>query len=387
MSFKRKIDTLIDKFITDDTFTINNEPPQKIQKTISSLSTSLFSNINDINQFKSIYNALNTSIIIKQYHIPTDIIKEISEFATGIILLCTNHNCPNEVLILNSTKPKDLLTHFDCLSNDSNSEYEYQTMNSIQYIYNKPTDPNDLNTNTQIICKQCCPKFKNKCDKQSFDSDDILFCSKLFYDNYCICGEQINHCNMHRAQCEFCKQDTCWSGYGKCQSNCLLHKERQCVSCQKIFCQFVDGIMYCKDCKKYVCKQCILKRCDCEKEEGMIGCFTHKECVSFYKHAKHLIGCQCRFDCKEKTCCCWNEFNANENEYESYVICIKCDKIYSEQHVKYVWFICKQCEEWCGHVVCMKCYPKNQWRKIKSNCEKCDAKCRHKCKDIQFLVE
>eukprot|EP01084_Bolivina_argentea_P210562 358348_1 len=366
-----------------------NAPPNKkqnIDSISSTISSRSFSNQEDQKQFQSIYQAVNDSNIVRQYFIPSIVLIQISEYATGNIVKCDNYaQCQHEILVLNEDN--------DWIGNSfkiETSKKYFSNQFKIFCSYDENSDSDNDSIHQQIFCEQCS-KTKQQCSETSrkwshSDRYDDYFderqCQKYFIAIKCKCGQTIDKCDTHRSYC-VCNFPTCEydSGYGDClYRSCSAHKRSKCnCEYEKDICSLQITTKKCRyDSDTYVCGDCVENMCECGDE----SCFRHKgSCNGF-------VICECKDECGEvipnpKYVRC-----KMDKIKSKFICCIKCcDDISSRKlyciHPDHVDtfnpFKCSHCKKWCGHMICSKCQvdQSKEFLPYLWQCNECRRKCIH----------
>eukprot|EP01084_Bolivina_argentea_P263893 446841_1 len=351
---------------------------QKLESITASgarISSSLFSNMEDFNQFKSIYETINKSLLIKQLQIPEIILKSIAEYATGNILKCDNFNqCHNEIFVLNQHKQE-----------------------TRDYFYTQLNDTDNLNKkDIQKFCNQCSNKLEqcdihyDNCPEEcggdySYYFDSFEYCNKRFMKHEkCQCGSTFDKCKNHRAFCDICQCNICWSGCARFHE----HWKTKCKGCEKDICANGLGVSHCRNCYGYVCENCTGTICDCEYDSMWwcnvcSSCFVHKGCN--VDHSKYLVICNCKHDCNYKMC----EYCNCREIYPQWLSCLKCGKdgdtkVYNIRHIETdsVLFYCHKCDNSCGHMICNECDHEIDEFDEEVGCQYCGTVCDHEIDDF-----
>eukprot|EP01084_Bolivina_argentea_P105364 188662_1 len=378
-----------------------NNPPHKKRKlshdstVTKQLKSSLFSHISDLNQFNKIYIGLYNCEIITQLHIPTSILQEISELATGHIFKCDNYeNCQNEILLLNEYKILDSddreFYYNNPEENEQKLQIEYDKYGCLPFNYEE-----DSNTKVQIFCKDCKSHLRycsfRLDETQTYGGPDF-YCSRTFIcDNnikklnekldFCVCGKTITQlCEEHRI-CRYCKYPSCWPTFEhRWVNQCHSHiGEICCGSCNKegTFCENAEKdkkILLCGSCGDGICDECVIAACWCA--EGVV----HEGCV--YRNGEPTLTlCECDMEeCNEWVCIDCGFPGGLLN-----CICWKCGDNYPilDDHLidesKIDLLVCEKCEDICGHFGCDNCIKdvENVENVKKYKCMECGALCNH----------
>eukprot|EP01084_Bolivina_argentea_P001147 2106_1 len=205
---------------------------------------SIFSNATDHTEFVTYFNAIKQSPLSNLLHVSLDIMREIAEFAPGIIEKCSNNHCNVGICVLNK--------HWDEFNNNKPSKWTYCVQK------NKYFCDICLPHTTRFICCNTIQYYKHYEDCYWKCSIDIM------------CGDDIDEFAMGY-KCAYCDNE-----FGNCNNcgewNCSFHTEfRTCDSgmhnrcCQAFFCHECGG-SFCYSCDGancgYVCDGCAAFWCN-----------------------------------------------------------------------------------------------------------------------------
>eukprot|EP01084_Bolivina_argentea_P001145 2103_1 len=200
---------------------------------------SIFSNATDHTEFVTYFNAIKQSPLSNLLHVSLDIMREIAEFAPGIIEKCSNNHCNVGICVLNK--------HWDEFNNNKPSKWTYCVER------NKYFCDMCLPHTTRFICCNTiqCYKHYEAC---WWISNIDTMCLDDINDEY-VMGYKCAYCDDQNGNCNDCKE---W--------NCSFHREIMtcnsgmhnmccqvygCDSCDGSFCDSCDG----KDCGN-ICGKC-----------------------------------------------------------------------------------------------------------------------------------
>eukprot|EP01084_Bolivina_argentea_P079360 143973_1 len=343
---------------------MNSNPNKKRKVSKTEINSKLFLDKVDQNQFKMIYNSITNCDNIN--HIPSSIIYEISEYATGIITKCDNYEkCENEIAWLNHDKnqknsqrdfyyfnPNEINVNKDKASMDSEDDDH-------QWIFNDIFK--DSNHKIQLFCSDCSKTLRQCTFMDKISSEERYFCSGRYINDNdlskCDCDQQTKMCKQHRYKCEECNVQMCQPPEIHIKYECQYHRREYCYLCNtegiatrtRIYTKSIcmQKGKRCELCDEFICDEHIIDNewCDCDDDHSK---WTHNQCSSGCVITSELEMC---VKCMDMTCsrCLYNE----PMEYE----CLTCSGDYKYQTfcVDCIWDVKEEvlCEQ-CGHeLICI----------------------------------
>eukprot|EP01084_Bolivina_argentea_P306508 529666_1 len=260
---------------------------------------SMFSDLCDQDQFMSYLKPIQQSQIATHLFIPFDILREISEFATGEIKQCSNNKCQAGICILNQ--------HWIDFNNGHPKKWNYCP------IENKYFCEICAPFTAKFICCDTIQCFKHyrKCawnmskDKYETMCDDYdgpsmayqcLYCDNDNDDNRLCIEHNEWMCYFHReiTKCEQGIHNICCGGIFEC----VKCENEVCLECANH-----SGGFICDKCIGFICNECM------DEAKEMIGILC-KQCYSWFCNEcvdQQNIGKNCKFcgkfSCNKCDCC------------------------------------------------------------------------------------
>ena len=210
------------------------QPPRKKPKFTKKSNT--FRHKSDQQQFESLFQSLESSMICKQLKVSSEINKEIAAFGTGKIKLCSGSKCDQEISVLfgDGLFPRD---------------YRYCRRSNCYY------------------CSKCMADcYTHVCGRLGLHVD-AQKCSNMTCD-------RVTRCN--HSKCSRCKYDgscsSCFSCGARFCSDCVETEILICYGCgQRACCDCAVG-SYANECNR--CYEKSLRKCP--KCKNNVGCMYRK---------------------------------------------------------------------------------------------------------------
>lgn len=283
---KRKLDSSQDENIV---------PQKKMKLDSSEVVSHLYIDEEDQNQFQDIFYLLKEIINI---NIELNTIKDIAEYATGIITNCARCD-----------------TKMHVLKGDNGSKYKYCSITDKYYCLFCHTRKCDLcraliNTENCPECSNCeytidkcnecgCMDEHTQCDKcDKLYCDDCGDCDLLICPscNGVFC-EQCYKVGPLMADGEFCVCNKCYPDMvikcSKCKIECVM-RDGQSAVCYESYTTIGYELQHCdkQDCNRYICSNCknteyggidiYCNQKDCNR--NIVYCKQHKDIRFCWKH-------------------------------------------------------------------------------------------------------
>ena len=290
---------------------LSNHPAKKLRR--DNIESQYFQNKNDQAQFLEIFQSIQQSLA----HISQDISKEIAEYATGDIKHCYNDKCKQEI----STLCIDKDIYDNNPENVNKLGYKYCNKSSEKYFCNKCMDnvQNDnccgslLYVPSSDKCRDCKIPINSECDCDKFECRicNVKYCEECQDMKECTaCGEEYfcEGCCHSASNDEFMQiAHICKGCYddkiiecSKCKAPCeLLYEWNNYVWNSDKYRDngehYEMWVCESKDCKNFVCTNCIEKDHTVPEQDGDSVKCNKEECKTRVKVCKDHI--------KNQVCC------------------------------------------------------------------------------------